>query len=1187
MFKSKELNESQFLNNVPLPRMNDTCNGKPQITSTPINSLDLRRKSILSPPLPNARHASPRKYSLSEVGAPSSRIDPKPTTSNAPGPLLASLSIKDNVSMYQETKSSGLARRIVQYKEKKDKKNEKHYTHQEQYSSPGLFPIVHLFRKKLPARKLKPERIMPRMSSPEYLKSLSPMINKNLDRSHLLDNQTRPRYPRPSSFPAYNQNGVETKSVLEALKEISRKRIRSSEEYETLDTGKKAKTDSHNGVVATTKRTRVDSPPLNSSSSPSSQQSQKKFCNEFDASKSSSDFTMLKKIETPKSSKRKTTSTSTESLDNTKQVKVVAVETQTPITLPNIVEPKEKSPEIVEETVSKELPVIEKPKAKLVFNDVFMDNYRGKRLLSLMGSDFKKNISVKEPEKPATVTKEQTEVQSSLTSILSSPKSSTHKPTEKHVHFNETTAAAPSINQPSLTQTSAPIVSESVSKPSIIQTTPVASTTPTFSFGNPTSTDKTDTSKPSVGLGKPLETSPQKLGGFKFDLNAPASTTSSATKTTLPSISFPANALSFNKPSESSVIVFGSSSNTTTAASTTSKTEPTFSFGNSLAKSPAINFGSNAKTPSFKITTTPSTVPAFGITSTTTTSAAPMINFGVPAATTTTTPSVNFGGTFGGQSTASNKPSTASPSMFGSNTSTATVTPTFGSPQVSKPSTGFGSGNAFGSNTTTISAPTFGNNTTTISLPTFGNNTTTISAPTFGNTTTISAPTFGNTTTISAPTFSNTTSVFGTAPVTSAPVFGSGTTTKTFGNTTSSVFGTPATAASVFGATSSPAPPTFGSTTSVFGSTPATPMFGSTTTTTSASMFGSTTTTTSAPPTFGSTASGFGSTPATSASVFSRLGTKPTSAFGGTQTTAAPVFGATNSNPTFGSKNSVFGASSAQAPPPAYGTPSANNTFAAFGTTTANGPFGGTTTTTSATGFGAISTFSFGGSKPVTANPFGTTTTTTNSTFGTANAFAATTKSSSTFGSPSAFSSTAGGFGASAPTFGAAANTFGGTSAPSFGQKDNKAPFAFGGGENKTNTISFGSGTANNTQTGFGSSATSGFGTAPAAQPQSNGGFNFGSNTSAAPFAFGGATTGTSTPAKPGFNFGGSTNPPPAFGNPNSMPTFGTASLGFAAPGAPTFSATGTPGAGAGVFNIGTGSTGGRPRTQLRAKRRT
>ncbi|CAG9763860.1 unnamed protein product [Ceutorhynchus assimilis] len=60
MFKSKELNESQYLNNVTLPRVNDTCNGKPQITSTPINSLDLRRKSVLSPPFPNARHASPR-----------------------------------------------------------------------------------------------------------------------------------------------------------------------------------------------------------------------------------------------------------------------------------------------------------------------------------------------------------------------------------------------------------------------------------------------------------------------------------------------------------------------------------------------------------------------------------------------------------------------------------------------------------------------------------------------------------------------------------------------------------------------------------------------------------------------------------------------------------------------------------------------------------------------------------------------------------------------------------------------------------------------------------------------------------------------------------------------------------------------------------------------------------------------
>lgn len=95
------------------------------------------------------------RYSLSDTNSATPKPHSNPYASNSPGPLLASMSFADNVSLYEETKSSGLAKRIVSYREAQE---EQHPTHQEKYNSPGLFPVVHLFKNStspLPTKKVK------------------------------------------------------------------------------------------------------------------------------------------------------------------------------------------------------------------------------------------------------------------------------------------------------------------------------------------------------------------------------------------------------------------------------------------------------------------------------------------------------------------------------------------------------------------------------------------------------------------------------------------------------------------------------------------------------------------------------------------------------------------------------------------------------------------------------------------------------------------------------------------------------------------------------------------------------------------------------------------------------------------------------------------------------------------------
>lgn len=116
------------------------------------------------------------RYSLSDITTPSRANSRDLIKSrlyqNSTGPLLTSTKFNVNVSTYEETKSPGLARRIVQYNEEaeREKEHPRPPTHQAKYGSPGLFPIVHLFKKKTPTLEQKPRRVTVRIASPGEIK---------------------------------------------------------------------------------------------------------------------------------------------------------------------------------------------------------------------------------------------------------------------------------------------------------------------------------------------------------------------------------------------------------------------------------------------------------------------------------------------------------------------------------------------------------------------------------------------------------------------------------------------------------------------------------------------------------------------------------------------------------------------------------------------------------------------------------------------------------------------------------------------------------------------------------------------------------------------------------------------------------------------------------------------------------
>ncbi|XP_072376953.1 uncharacterized protein [Diabrotica undecimpunctata] len=1136
MFNSSKLSDSPSyfktnLTNIKDETINDTSRSIlfPKITSTPLNS-------IFATP-PKNKIMTPRRYSLSEVATPprhNRREYVRSTTSKyQPGPLLASTKFNLSVSTFEDAKSPGLVNRIVQYNEETERQKEQRrpVTHQEKYGSVGLFPVVHLFKNKLPTLQKKPRHVTVRVASPDYVKH-TPEYNRKLLEG--LVNPTGGNHTLLNS--RHSGNSTSTRSVLDALKEISRKRIHANEELELRkDAGKRLRTDNDDHVDSS-KRLRDESL-LQENTSPSKPVS-KKICmyDEYAASRSSMDFAFKRTESTQPKRKTISISTLTENPKQTKEIKLQNAETQTLEEVSNIGNAsttKSDGEASKEDLENKE--VVNVVSNDEVFDEGTLSTVRENRLASFLGTLIGKDavlersykdlcrdeVDEAEPETEAT-----TKAEKPLVSILSPGQKSTKK-IEKHVTFKIPESTSQSIDTTAATSTehsvgiatekreqtvlpqssvaskgdgistqhgglyfqgdssgSSPVPCASgtfvnASTPSSIPFTPKSlsadapKTIPSFNFGN-----KPAISSPS----STLTASSPKMGGFKFDLSKPAA------------------------PAFDSKVVSSSTitPNVTSTGQTTNTTPAQFSFGpktsNTFGTSvPALNSTVSTFTSAVEITTAGSTVTAtippitsvlsapqnqtFAVSSTA--SNKPTFAFG----TSSSSPNSSF--TFGAKS----EPSTTS-SGFGSlkfgatsvNTITTSATTSFNtSTSVANKYliTSSSATNSFG---TTSTVPAFGNANNSFQLPKtenagFNNSTTTANTSGFGGQNTVG---FGTATTTSSG-FGNVTS-FGnnTAPGFGTSGFGS-TAASGFGTTTNPAFGTTTTSTPAFGTTTTPTP-AFGTTTTptpAFGTTTTpTPAFGNTKTPTPA--FGTTTTPT---PAFGTTTTptpAFGNT------------TTPNPAFGTNPTPTPPFGGATNAG--FGTATTGFGST-----PSGFGV--ATTTSSNFGSTGSN-VFGVTTTSS---GFGGTFT------SPATLNsPFGSNTSV-NSNFGVS-------------------TTSVGGFGTSNTTKSNTAG-FGTTTSFNFGPTTTTASTGFGGSTTTTQ--------------GFGTTTAPAFGTTPGSIFASTNVPSFGTTGSSFPEApFGAATTSTpafgTTTTTPSFNFGGNNK------------AFGGANTAFGAPTTTTNSVFGT-----------------------------
>ncbi|XP_030749562.1 nuclear pore complex protein DDB_G0274915-like [Sitophilus oryzae] len=1142
LLNSKKTNDSDHLNNSKT-KFNNSYNSVPKVTSTPLHaspaSMPRRNSIVLSPPKPHL--GSPRRYSLSEM-SPANKSSITNRSSHIQGPLLASLSYKDSVSMYEETKSPGLVERVVLYNEEAERNHEP--THQEKYDSPGLFPIVHLFKRKPPVLDQSLNRVKIKLSNSDYLKH-SP-LQRSSPRN--VDGVLRPRFQNQHSFLSSSPKGSSSsetgpKSVLDALKEISRKRIHSNEDYDlNEDSGKRLRTDLHNGTPTTSKRLRADSPLLDVSQDHSPKQSQKKLCvyDEYAASKSSTDFSFLKNIE-PGLTKRKTISTSTESLKDPKQIKLISVETQT---VPAIEESKSNKTDSPGDRTDS--PGVQKAENSIrIFNHMSLDKIRRNRLAALMGNLAGKEADLAGSSINSVIGQNSTSAQSSsqakdvtvlltpsrnkketdtvdkpLTSIISPPKSRETSPvkSDRHVHFNlaASTSSTSGDGQVTLTQTTVslvtPITSSSVNKAAISFPEPLKDSTnaiPTskinstatapssqFSFGNigsPTSTPQSSSVKELISGAPSIFTVPKSLE------STPTKTPETAKTTSPPKVG--GFKFDLKVPSSSNVV-----------SSTTALTQPSLTFSPSSLVSLPSSLTSSSSTPTFSFGKTTDTKSdtnvknsfAFGVNTSSKENNAMTSNISFPVNPTeskkdiASLPSSNIINSFSFGKPLPNVDQSKS-FNFGSktniNSTTASAAPTFNF-QVTKSPT-FNFGNALKSSgdqniSGSTAATPFGSSTGNVA--TFGS--------AISSAVTSPPPAFGSSV------LTTTSSTFITSSVASSNnLFPS-----------SSPFGkgmpTPQASSSLIPATTNTAAAsnfTFGEN----GASKATPIskpftFGdSKPATTVASIFGAPKPSipsivnkpTNAAPIFGSTAESspaFGTTSSVVGSVFGNTSTV---------TTTAPIFAATTASSIFGnvSKPSVAFGSAPTTTAPVFGSASTASAPAFGSASTTSAPAFGSAPTTSASVFGSAPTSSapIFGSVPTTSVPaFGSATTTSAPAFG-----AAPTTSASVFGS--APLSTASIFG-SVPT----------TSAPSFGSAPTTSPPAFGSAATPSAPI-------------FGSSSTN-----PAP--------SFGSAGS----AFGApATTQAAIPS-----FGTDTKPP--FGSTNVFGTGNTETTNFGAPSAAIFGAT-------------------------------
>ncbi|KAG5883834.1 hypothetical protein JTB14_033755 [Gonioctena quinquepunctata] len=1144
---------------------------EPKITSTP-----LKRESIFATP-PKPRILSPRRYSLSEIATPprTNRRDISRSNShqNSPGPLLASTKYNINVSTYEDTKTPGLAGRIVQYNEEAEREKElkRRPTHQAKYGTVGLFPIVHLFKKKLPQLEEKPRHVTVRIASPDYARHHTQEYNRKL-----LEGIVKPGGGAFGLSQPKNES-TNTRSVLDALKEISRKRMHANEEVEVYEeSGKRLRTDKGE-VSEGTKRQRDESPLLDTTTSPSSKPVSKKICmyDEYAASCSSMDFSLKKSQPLVPKRKSVNISTLTDNPKESKQVKLINAETQTTVEEKyKSTDPKDKEEN---ETGANESNDNEKESSGLkVFDEAPLERIRKNRLAALLGSLAGKDAAlVQKPDlmgdfdkdadkcKITTDSSEMNNTNKPLVSILSTPNKSPNK-SDRHVHFSvpESTTQTSSTLSSSTTST--------IGQPDSLSGTRLGTPTPPSSPVNfvPANLSNT-TSSPSFSFGSagnkasPMTTLLEKnesnpnnsrsLISKESTLNVNTSKQSASGKPAVPTFetipSTSSNQLNSTSatsgPPKLGGFKFDLNKPSTTLASISNNaqliTSPSFNISASQKPKADVSLFGNI---SQNVTVHPSssTIPSFsfgpkttvasgsgamlGTTTTTTTINSPIVN-------NSTIPSFNFGSSkTDGAVSASSANKTQ---IFGTPTNSPSASNPAATSLESTKTSSFSFGNsALAPGTNTQSPPfSFGAQKASVTTSSLATSVTSSGIGGFTVTTTSSplATTFTVPTTSTNAGFSSS----------QATIFVNDKLGPTFGNplsTTSSPFGNNSTS----GQTSLPFGTTTTDTTNTFGnmkpSTASSFMFAG-----SKNLPGTT------PKIFGGTtvtqASGLG-IPTTN----STFGTGADSAFG-TVATTAPAFGnSTSTTIAYGSKTTVsntFGGFGAPTTTDGgFGVPTTTN--GGFGAPTTNAGFGAPTTTnagfgvptTSTGGFGSTASSGFGmaqntGFGTTNANAGFGTTPTTNNVFGaTTNAnpgFAATASATSSFG---------------------ASNSFGNTT--NFGQN------AFGGASNVPNNSSFG--VATTTQS-------SGFGTmnnppTTQASTPSFGGFTspnkdsvFGSAPSA---AFG---AGTSSSA-----FGAS-SPPPTFGSTGNPSSFGSTGSAFGKP----QPATNMFGGGQSTNTFGTGNT--------------
>ncbi|KAJ9592599.1 hypothetical protein L9F63_015737 [Diploptera punctata] len=211
------------------------------------------------------------------------------TVQTVAGPLLASTrhNININSGLYGDVNSPGFSSRVARYAPD----NSKTLTHQKQYVGPGQFPLVQLnsSASRLPTRRSvgavhSPVRV--RIAPPETLES------RLLNKSQIISGN-------------YVQDHDSTKSVLEVLKEISRKRIHSQldedNDDDTVKRQRKAEEHRVEEILETDtlimgKRNREESPGQDDSSPRLHQQVNKRTCNNEYLSSLSSSRNLLKQM---------------------------------------------------------------------------------------------------------------------------------------------------------------------------------------------------------------------------------------------------------------------------------------------------------------------------------------------------------------------------------------------------------------------------------------------------------------------------------------------------------------------------------------------------------------------------------------------------------------------------------------------------------------------------------------------------------------------------------------------------------------------------------------------------------------------------------------------------------------------------------------------------------------------------